>query len=181
MLLIIDPQVDFIDGTLPVPGAPEAMDALAGYIADNSDRYEVIALTADWHPADHHSFMDNGGEWPAHCVHDSAGAAIWPALYDAALETGRRVEVYHKGDRAEVEEYSVFQNPRSRESLVGLIRDLGITDIDICGLAGDVCVLSSLRNGLTLLPDVKFHVLLPYSPSLDGGTALASFIESRKL
>ncbi|MDE5785556.1 MAG: isochorismatase family protein [Duncaniella sp.] len=180
MLLIVDPQVDFINGSLPVPGAPEAMDALAEYIRTDSDRYEVIGITADSHPSDHNSFRSNGGEWPVHCVSGTEGAAIWPAIYSAAGDSGRRVEVYHKGDRTEVEEYSVFENPLSRKALVGLVRDLGITDIDICGLAGDVCVLSSLRDGIRLLPEVKFHVLLPYSPSLDGGKMLESYINSRE-
>ena len=29
MLLVVDPQLDFISGSLPVPGAAEAMDRLA--------------------------------------------------------------------------------------------------------------------------------------------------------
>lgn len=179
MLLIIDPQVDFITGSLPVPGAVEAMDALAEYIKNSTRLYDVIAITADCHPADHHSFQPNGGEWPVHCVSGTSGADIWPALYDAAVASGRLTEVYHKGDRVDVEEYSVFQNPRSRSSLVSLVGELGITDIDICGLAGDVCVLSSLSDGMSLLPKVRFHVLLPYTPSLDGGKSLESFINSR--
>ena len=32
MLLIVDPQVDFISGTLPVVGGAEAMDGLAEYV-----------------------------------------------------------------------------------------------------------------------------------------------------
>ena len=32
LLLIVDPQIDFITGTLPVGGAAEAMDALAKYV-----------------------------------------------------------------------------------------------------------------------------------------------------
>lgn len=32
ILLIIDPQIDFINGTLPVPGAEGAMNSLADYV-----------------------------------------------------------------------------------------------------------------------------------------------------
>lgn len=34
LLLIVDPQIDFITGTLPVAGAAEAMDALAKYVKE---------------------------------------------------------------------------------------------------------------------------------------------------
>ena len=45
LLLIVDPQVDFITGTLPVGGAAEAMDALATYVKEHGDEYIVkIAL-----------------------------------------------------------------------------------------------------------------------------------------
>ena len=36
LLLIVDPQVDFITGSLPVEGAAKAMDALATYVKEQS-------------------------------------------------------------------------------------------------------------------------------------------------
>ena len=49
LLLIVDPQIDFITGTLPVSGAAEAMDALAKYVKDKGNEYTVKIVTADWH------------------------------------------------------------------------------------------------------------------------------------
>ena len=37
MLIIVDPQVDFINGSLPVNGAAEAMDSLAEYVKQHGD------------------------------------------------------------------------------------------------------------------------------------------------
>ena len=37
LLLIVDPQIDFITGTLPVENAVEAMNALATYVKTNGD------------------------------------------------------------------------------------------------------------------------------------------------
>ena len=39
MLLVVDPQLDFISGSLPVPGAAEAMDRLAQLNNINLDKY----------------------------------------------------------------------------------------------------------------------------------------------
>ena len=41
MILIVDPQVDFINGSLPVPEALPAMDRLADYILLSDERYTL--------------------------------------------------------------------------------------------------------------------------------------------
>lgn len=176
MLLIIDPQIDFISGSLPVPQAEAAMNALSRYVEENVDRYSVIAMTADRHPYDHLSFKDCGGQWPRHCVHDTVGAAIWPRLFDAAYSTGVHCEVLHKGIARDREEYSVFSNTEARRRCRELVDDYGIKQIDVCGLAGDVCVLESLRQGIRYLPGCSFNVLMRFSPSIDVGEALSEFI-----
>lgn len=176
MLLVIDPQIDFIDGTLPVPGAREAMDILARYIADTEGTYKCKIVSADRHPYGHMSFSDNGGEWPHHCVHDTVGAAIWPSVFDALYSTAGDCRILHKGEQSDREEYSIFDCQQAAIEIQETVSRCKITDIDICGLAGDICVLSSLRQGRELLPEVRFHVLTDFSPSIDGGAALAAFI-----
>ncbi len=176
MLLIIDPQTDFINGTLPVPGAVNAMDSLAEYVRNCDGTYACKVITADWHPYGHMSFDDCGGAWPRHCVHDTVGAAIWPALFDAVFSTSGDSLVLHKGEQACKEEYSVFENPYAAGEIAARVRRHRISHIDICGLAGDICVLSSLRQGMELLPDVRFRVLTRFSPSIDGGRKLNEFI-----
>ena len=56
MLIVVDPQIDFISGSLPVPGAAEAMNQLADYVKANGDDYALMVVTNDWHPYDHCSF-----------------------------------------------------------------------------------------------------------------------------
>ena len=69
LLLLVDVQYDFINGSLAVEGAPEVMDALANYIgAQPKGLFDTIVMTADFHPYEHSSFKDNGGLWPVHCV-----------------------------------------------------------------------------------------------------------------
>lgn len=177
LLLIIDPQVDFISGTLPVPGAEGAMDNLARYIADNDGRYVHKVVTADRHPFNHCSFIENGGEWPRHCVHDTIGAAIWPPLFPALYETSGQVTFLYKGEKSDEEEYSILKNPVTREQLLAIIRDNNIDSIDICGLAGDVCVLTTLIDAIHLLPKEMLNVLPQFSPSIDGGTKLTEAIK----
>lgn len=44
ILLIIDPQIDFINGTLPVPRAESAMNSFADYISLNGMKYDHIIM-----------------------------------------------------------------------------------------------------------------------------------------
>ena len=64
MLMIIDPQIDFISGSMAVEGAAEKMDALIKYIEKMDGKYACKAVTLDWHPFNHCSFEENGGQWP---------------------------------------------------------------------------------------------------------------------
>ena len=59
LLLIIDPQVDFISGSLPVPGAKEAMDKLAEWIKNDPREFTDIIVTLDSHLPNHISFNSN--------------------------------------------------------------------------------------------------------------------------
>lgn len=170
ILLIVDPQLDFITGTLPVPGAESAMNHLAEYIADNDGLYAHKIVTADRHPYDHCSFTANGGQWPRHCVHDTAGAAIWQPVFDAIYQTKGDVSILYKGENSDIEEYSIFKAPGAADEIDRLIKAHDIGQIDICGLAGDVCVADTLKDGISLYGKEMFNVLTEFSPTIGCGS-----------
>lgn len=177
MLLIIDPQVDFVTGALKVEGAGPAMHALAGYIGAHGHEYAACVITADWHPADHISFDANGGIWPPHCIAFSVGAAIYAPVYEAALRSCRSVRVLTKGLAAGHEEYSIFANRESSSALDVMIASQGIERIDLCGIAGDVCVSDTLLDGISRYGNNMFNVLVEFCPSIDGGKRLGELAE----
>lgn len=179
LLLIVDPQTDFITGPLPVPGAEKAMDGVAAYIDANKDKYACVAVTCDSHPAAHCSFQDNGGPWPRHCVAGTEGAAIWPRLAQSLLNLDPVPEIFLKGEDENQEEYSIFSNQAAAARFQELLRQREIDHIDICGLAGDICVFQTLNDGIDLLGSDIFHVLEEFSPSLDGGSRLRAFLKER--
>ena len=93
VLLIVDPQNDFITGSLAVEGAKEKMMYLSDYI--NSVEYDYIFITMDTHPENHMSFKENGGIWPKHCVAGTNGWCI-PEYLSNALKDASSVSYYHK-------------------------------------------------------------------------------------
>lgn len=172
-ILIVDPQCDFINGALPVPGAPAAMDALAKHIEANNGKWAVKIVTNDYHPWEHCSFVDNGGKWPRHCVQHSGGAAIWPPLLPALYETAGSVHILLKGRLKGRDEFSPFYS--CADEFAAICAAHAIDALDVCGLAGDVCVLQTLKDGVARHGAGMFNLLAEFAPSLDGGKALAEY------
>lgn len=180
MLLIVDPQIDFINGTLPVPGAGQAMDALAVYVKNHGTEYNSIVVTCDRHPMRHSSFEEFGGKWPPHCIEGSVGAAIWPPLMKALLPLSANVVILYKGEDIAYDEYSIFGSENGADEMFTLITKKEISEIDICGLAGDVCVATTLKDAMSLYPELRFRILEPYIASLDNGKCISEKIRDFK-
>lgn len=185
ILLIVDPQNDFITGTLPVEGAEERMKKLASYIDNVFDQYDYILITLDSHPDDHCSFVENGGIWPKHCVLWSDGWYMPKYIQDALEKTKKCVSsCYHKGDIPNKEEYSIFNNNEDGFRLAGLLRKLveeGDLYVDICGIAGDYCVLETLKGLRKIVPDECISLLTDLIASIDGGEKLLAYAKENKI
>ncbi len=174
LLLIVDPQIDFITGSLPIPGAEQAMDDLASHVIANGKDYTLICVTCDRHPLRHSSFTDFGGIWPSHCIESSVGAAIWPPVMEALMKDSDKTHFLYKGEDPAKDEYSIFQSKKGAAKIDSLIQQHEISEIAICGLAGDVCVANTLKDARRLYPNLHFQILYPYIASLDAGETISS-------
>lgn len=167
LYLSIDTQNGFCEGgNLAVNGGKECGDKQANYLEENKNNYAVVAATADWHPSTHCSFKENGGIWPPHCKQFSADAAIYQPLLDV-LETCPHFEVLTKGCDEDHEEYSVFKNEASRKRLIALVEAFNIGEIHVGGIALDVCVLNTIKDGKRILPNVKWVLFKDFCASIN--------------
>lgn len=176
MLLVLNPQVDFITGALPISGASQAMDSLADYVRMYGSDYVVRLVACKWHPYNHSAFIHKGGKLPAHCVQYSVGAAVWQGLLDSLNETKGGFTMLYSGQQVNLDECSVMQNPASADIVLRLIVALEIEQIDICGLPGDTCVLASASDLAQAVGALSVRVLESCTASFDDGTALKSFL-----
>ena len=182
LLLLVDVQYDFINGSLAVSGAPEVMDNLANYIASQpKGTFASIVMTADFHPYGHTSFKDNGGLWPVHCVQHSHGAAIYQPVFEAVMNLYPEAQVLTKGDDAAVDEYSIMANKASAKNLLELIENLGIEEIYVAGLCGDYCVGNSIKDLVAAGHGDKIRVLTRFIGNIDDGTTLCQIMTENKL
>lgn len=173
-LLIIDPQNDFVSGTLPVPGAEPCLSQLAETLPYMN--FDDIVITMDCHPIGHTSFTPQGGAWPIHCVKYSDGAAIMPILFDALYtkSVDSRIHFIEKGRAIDKDEYSAFET--EYPDALGLAEE-----IYVCGVAGDVCVHTSITDLIRWGLKDKIIVITDASPSLDGGKKLQELIRQESL
>lgn len=137
--------------------------------------------TADWHPSNHCSFKKNGGQWNEHCVQFSKGAAIHDLLLYGCIGAGIPYEVITKGTLSLSEEYGIKVAPANAKVQYHTIYSSSVgvdvqpdEQVVICGLAGDFCVLETLKN----LAPVNPMIFLDGVASLDGGVKLNEYVES---
>ena len=186
-LIIVDPQNDFIEGgSLAVDGAKKAMERLSFFVSQNARYYEKIFVTQDFHPENHCSFTENGGTWPKHCVANTNGADIFPKLKEV-LADKENVVYTLKGKDVDVDQYSIFSlkdgdvtNKYGKEMLEELQKNPTF-HIDICGIAGDVCVLNTANDLVQLIGADRLYILEMFTASLDGGAKLRVFAEKNSI
>lgn len=139
-LLAVDVQRDFEPGgALAVPNGDEVVPVLAGCIEEFKRQNLPVIASRDWHPQDHCSFQAQGGPWPPHCIADTRGAQLDPAL---ALPAN--VKIVDKAQTADRDTYSAFEGTE----LHLWLREKGVQRLFIGGLATEYCVLNTANDAL---------------------------------
>ena len=149
-LVVVDVQTDVADpaGSLSVRGGVEVVAATNALVEQATAAGAPVLYTQDWHPADTPHFAKDGGTWPVHCVQDTWGAALHPDLRVAG-------EVVRKGEHGE-DGYSGFtmRDPVRGQTvptpLAQKLRDAGVEELVVVGLATDYCVRATALEGREL-------------------------------
>jgi len=147
-LILVGVQRDYLPGgSMAVSGGDAIVPALNRYLDLFRQLHLPIFATRAWRPADHGSFLAQGGKWPPHCVADTTGAEFAPGL-----DLPPDVRVISKATRPHEDAYSGF----SGTDLDRQLRGLGVHSLYVGGLATDYCVLMTVLDAL----DREFRVYL---------------------
>lgn len=157
-LLLVDIQNDFLPGGALAVADGDAVVAVANQLMPV---FDCVIATQDWHPPHHLSFAaEHDGKqpfdtvdldgleqilWPVHCVQCTAGAS-----FASKLDVGPIGHVIRKGSDERIDSYSAFYDNGHRKAtgLTGLLRERGIEEVFVMGLAADVCVAYTVRDAL---------------------------------
>jgi nicotinamidase/pyrazinamidase len=190
-LILVDVQPDFMpggalachEGDAIVPGIDQLL---------RRRLFKQTVATQDWHPRDHISFASlHAGKtpfqqislygypqtlWPDHCVQNTPGAALHPAIDWSPVDL-----ILRKGSDPHVDSYSGFrenhgpEGSRPSTGLAGWLRERGVDEVYVAGLARDVCVLWTAQDAQAA--GFRAHVLWdltrPVTPESDQTTRAA--------
>ena len=159
-LILVDLQNDFMPGgALAVPDG-DAVIAVANRLVQS---FDLVVATQDWHPPGHGSFASqhrgkNPGDtveldglrqelWPDHCVQGTSGAEL-----HADLDVRRITRVFQKGTDSRIDSYSTFFDNAHRKStgLADYLKQKGVSEVYLMGLATDYCVKFSVLDAVEL-------------------------------
>jgi nicotinamidase/pyrazinamidase len=158
-LIIVDIQNDFLPGgALAVKDGHKIIPLVNKLIPE----YDLVVATQDWHPEGHGSFAKTHkkqvGEkinlqgldqilWPDHCVQDTPGADFAKQLHIHKIH-----KVFRKGEDRMIDSYSgFFDNGHKKDTgLADYLRENGVTEVHIVGLATDYCVKFTALDAASL-------------------------------
>ena len=174
-LIIVDVQNDFCEGgSLAVAGGAAVAAGISLVLEKAGDRWDHVVATKDWHIdpgahfSDHPNYLDS---WPAHCVVGTGGADFHPELH-----TGRVEAVFHKGEHRAA--YSGFEgHTEDGEGLASWLRERGVTDVEVVGIATDHCVRATALDAKA--EGFATTVLLELTAGVALGTTEAALEEFR--
>jgi nicotinamidase/pyrazinamidase len=157
-LVLVDVQNDFMQGgPLEVPGGNLIIPVINSCLC----YFDLVVATQDWHPKNHKSFASdhlnkkpfdriilNGIHqtlWPDHCIQGTKGAALHKDIQSDLIAA-----IFRKGMDPDVDSYSGFydNNHQLSTGLSGYLKEKGVSEIHICGLAADICVYYSILDAV---------------------------------
>jgi nicotinamidase/pyrazinamidase len=161
-LVLVDIQYDFLPGgALAVDGGDAILEPVRRLV--ERDPFALCVATQDWHPRAHVSFASSHPGraaletvevhghpqtlWPDHCVQGTHGAELHPAI-----PWERVSAIIRKGAERDTDSYSGFRNnwnaagERPPTGLAGYLRERGVEQVVLCGLARDFCVKWSAED-----------------------------------
>jgi len=175
-LFIIDVQNDFTEGgSLGVDGGAAVAAGLSRLLAQHPNRYDHVFASRDWHDPD----SDNGGHisdhpdyvdtWPPHCIAGTPGAEYHPDLDTSS------VDVHVKKGQGRPA-YSIFEGVTDDGATVAQVLDnLGITQVDVAGIATDYCVRASALDAIAAGRTVR--VLADLAAGVAADSSAAALVE----
>lgn len=174
-LVIVDVQNDFCEGgSLAVAGGAAVVSKINTLLAGDHGYVHVVA-TKDYHvdPGGHFSDRpDYLNSWPPHCVAGSPGAEFHPDLDTEQIE-----EVFRKGAYSAA--YSGFEGTAHGVGLADWLRDRGVDQVDVVGIATDHCVRATAEDAR--LEGFETRVLVDLTAGVAEETTKSALEEMRSV
>lgn len=146
LLIVVDMQNDFIDGTLGTKQSRGIVKDVVDKIKEYVDAGEDVVFTKDTH-LDNYLITKEGQYLPIkHCIKDTEGWEICPEIVDNF--DLKNYKIYEK--------FTFGSSDFAQDLIDGVY--LRITDFEFVGLTTDICVISNALMVKTFLTEAEVWV-----------------------
>lgn len=142
LLIVVDYQNDFIDGALGFPGAEKLSPIIAGKIKKAREDGADIIFTLDTHEKNYMETSEGRHLPVPHCLKGTKGHELYPEIKALVKPEDRIIE---KPSFGSTELFSVLSGA-------------DYSEIELCGLVSDICVVSNAILAKTALPEADVTV-----------------------
>lgn len=141
-IVVVDEIYGFLPGGALACGHSEEAVANTKEFIEKHPGVPVLFI-CDHHPADHCSFVAQGGPWPPHCVAGTREAEI----HDDLLPFVQEELTFYKGCDPTQEQYSGFDGRNEAgQSLGEVLQLLGTEVVYVVGIATEFCVRNTAED-----------------------------------
>lgn len=162
VLIVVDMQKDFVDGSLGTPEAQKIVPLVAETIKQMADKNTVCIFTKDTHEHFYLNTLEGKNLPVEHCIAGTAGHSIVDEVFEAycCKDFKDPWEVYPLAttDPLRIEKPS-FGSVELQNVLATMDANEPIEEITLMGLCTGICVLSNAILCKATLPEVPVNVV----------------------
>ncbi|MDO5332192.1 MAG: isochorismatase family cysteine hydrolase [Bacillota bacterium] len=144
LLLVVDVQNDFIDGSL---GSKEAISTLPNIIKKVKNFNGDVVFTRDTHDENYMSSQEGKNLPVVHCVKNTNG---W--------QLADELEAFRKDNNCKVFDKPTFGSVECAEYIKELFDNKKVDEVTLIGYCTDICVVSNALIIKAMMPELKLKV-----------------------
>ena len=142
LLIVVDYQTDFVNGTLGFDGAESLETGISKKIDEFRGENWSIIFTYDTHDATYYNTQEGKKLPVAHCIKDSEGWQLYGSIASKPCDGDK---IIHKPTFGSAE-------------LFDWLRSSDFDEIELCGLVSNICIISNAILAKTALPEAEIIV-----------------------
>ena len=153
LLIVVDFQKDFVDGSLGFAGALPLRERIAAKIREYQERGDKIVYTIDTHQQNYLATQEGRNLPVPHCIQGTDGQKLDESI--ASLFRPNIDKMIFKGTFGAAE---LFDWLREINKLADDVDRLPFASIELVGLLSNICVISECVLAKTACPEVPIIV-----------------------
>ena len=164
VLIVVDMQKDFVDGSLGTKEAQAIVPLVAETIEQMAAPDTVVIFTKDTHPENYMDTLEGKNLPVPHCIKGTAGHSIVDEVFNAYLNVidtyADAYEVYPMTEINPIKvEKPTFGSVELQNILFDINERLGIEEVTLMGLCTGICVMSNAILAKATLHEASVNVV----------------------